>query len=83
MIKRYIAKSTCNEQCVNKDHKHPELVVSYHIPSIGVFTFRAKTKEEANKNLYEKLMSIYLNDTKKLIELEKLIKQISQTVDGA
>lgn len=89
---RYIAKSTCitdptdKRYCQDPTHfdwfkQHWDVVAHYHLSYLGVMTIRAHNELgadiRAKQQIYEGLTKVYLQQTKRLMDLETLLKEVS------
>lgn len=87
---RYVAKATCPHDkgvynCTNKEHYddnnvHMNVIITYHIPRIGIIKVRHHSEIEADKLgqrlIYETFSKLYIEETKKLMGLENLISEL-------
>ena len=85
---RYVGKAMCHHnngvyQCNQDEHfddkkNHLNVVITYHVPHIGVIRIWAATEKEADlmarTRIYEATAKEYLSVLKHSMELEKLMK---------
>lgn len=65
----------------NEEKKHLNVIINYHIPRIGVITIHGESEKEVDLKskivIYEALTKRYLELSKSVLDLEKMIKEIS------
>ena len=59
------------------DYQHMNVIVYYHVPHLGIITIRALSEQVADRQariqISAQLAQLYLAETKKLMDLEKLM----------
>ncbi len=63
------------------EYQHMNVIAHYHVPHLGIITIRAISEQVADQQariqISEGLSKLYLAETKKLMSLEKLMKETS------